>query len=247
MAEVFAEITNNDYNIVFRKAEEADIYHIGKMIYEKVFPDKLPEESLEKEIYRWNGRFKTFKDGIIVAEDVKKKRIIAAHGAQILKWNYGDSIPSTWSEMTDNGAIKASHNPGGNTYHVVTNVVDMDYAKGSGIGSKLLGIAVDIFKKTPKMEHMIVGHTLGRSNEDEYNRFKRYLGNVQELDANELKKKLMHWAEMKEPNPKTNTAESVDGLVRFYGRAGFKPLIPLINWEGYPEYDFCILEVLKKV
>lgn len=245
MSKVLGVIYSRGYHIEFRQAKHSDIPKIGEMVYSRVFPEILPDESLELETDRWLGRYEKFPEGVFIAEDTSNGRIVAAHGAQIINWSYPDKVPP-WKVLTDNGTIRRTHIPNGNTQQVVSNLVDREYAAlGLGIGTYLLGFPIEMFRASGR-RFMIVGHTLGRATQDEFEKFKAYLGNVSSLDDHRLETKLEEWAKQLRRNPKTHAEEPVDSLTRFFHRSGFRFVTLLRNFENYPDYNYCILQAIIK-
>ncbi len=232
-------IEKNGYEILLRPARKEDLPKIGEMSYAYVFPpeDIWEDESAEKETARWSGRYETFPKGLYIAEDIKLNKIVGATATQIINWNYNTRL-TTWSDLTDDGTIRKTHNPNGNTLHIVSVHVHRDYAKGLGIGSKLLSYQKELFGSIDNLEYMIVGHTLGKRDKQEFESFKKFIECAEGGIENKLKQYI---------DAKTSGGEILDALIRFYNRAaGMLPSKILIGFEGYPEYDYCVLDVLKK-
>ena len=248
MTKVLDVIEANGYRIEIRPVEESDIPHLADLLVNRVFMEILPTDSVKKEAERYRGRFETYPEGIFVAEDVKNSKVVGVHSAQLLQWGPYNAVPATWIEMTDDGCVRKTHNPKGNAWHIVTNVVDREYAgvAGLGIGTKLLNTAIKSFTNNSALEYMFVGHMLGRADKEEIRYFRNYLGDTSHLRDDQLKSKLMDYASSMSINPKTGTLEPIDKVTRFYTRAGLRPRQILLNWEGDAEYDYCLFQLMRK-
>ncbi len=245
MSKVLETIERGGYRIVIRRPTKADVPGIGEMSYGKVFPEILEGESLEQETDRWKGRFETCPEGLIVAEDAGTGRIVGAGSVQLIDWKYGNELP-VWVELTDNGTIRHSHNPDGNTRHIVSHHVDMEYVRlGLGVGSALLKQQIASLEKSPQ-EYLIVGHTLGRGSSEEFGKYKRALGDITGLGKEELERRIWAYATSMRMNEKTGVSEPVDSLTRFFYRGGMRPVRVLVGFENYPDYNHCIIQAYAK-
>lgn len=90
------------------------------------------EKSASKEMFE--SRIKTFSEGVLVAENSDK--IVGVVVIERVNYDLKNNA-FTWYQITDNGFIKNSHNPNGDTIYGVDLSVSPDF-QNSGIGSKLL-------------------------------------------------------------------------------------------------------------
>ncbi len=251
MTAVYSEIKAGDYQIVFREATETDLPRIGELLFAYVFESNPLGATIEREIERWRGRFETYPQGIVIAEDVSSGRIVGAHAGQIINWKYPEKV-SSWPVMTDGGTIRGSHKPDGNTYHVVTNVVHHDYTGlKTGVDIKIGSTELDIalkrnFLGVSQLQYAIVIPAVGRSSPDEYNFFAKFIGDEKKLTLQEKEKKAWEYFKLKKLNPKSEKEETADRVARFYERNGFNIVGPLVGGEGYSEYDICALMAITK-
>jgi len=82
----------------------------------------------------FESRIKTFPEGVLVAESDGK--IVGVVVTEKVNYDYKNEA-YTWYEITDNGFIRNSHNPDGDTIYGVDLSVSPEF-QNSGIGTKLL-------------------------------------------------------------------------------------------------------------
>lgn len=109
-----------------RRAQPGDIEGI-LAIEEEVWPFGL-RATREQCV----SRMQTFPEGIFVAE-IDGETLVGTVMTQIIKYE-PDKVPLSWNQITDNGFIKKSHNPGGDTLYGV----DLSCSRFGGNSSKIL-------------------------------------------------------------------------------------------------------------
>ena len=112
--------------IKIRKATVDDIPGILEVERIAWGKDKAATEEMFK------SRIKTFPEGILVA--VSNEKIVGVIATEIVNYN---GYVKNWYELTDNGFIKRTHNPKGDTLYGVDLSVHPFYQK-KGIGKKLM-------------------------------------------------------------------------------------------------------------
>ncbi len=97
-------------NVKVRQARVEDIEGILN-VEEEVWPEKLRATKVQFE-----SRIKTFSEGTIVA--LVDGTIIGVVATEIVDYDFS-APPLTWNEITDNGFIKKTHDPCGDTLYGV--------------------------------------------------------------------------------------------------------------------------------
>lgn len=119
----------NSPKVKIREAQKKDIPQI--LTVEK---DAWGEKNAASE-EMFNSRIETFPEGVLVAE-LTNGEIVGVVVAERVNYDIEKNAYS-WYEITDNGFIKNSHKPGGNTIYGVDLSVKPSFQR-LGIGAKLL-------------------------------------------------------------------------------------------------------------
>ena len=146
-----------------RKAKKEDINNI-LTVEAEVWP-----RNLRAKREQFISRINLFPEGTLVAEDVLEKNIVGVVATEILNYDLDDPIP-TWNEVTDNGFIKKTHNPNGNTLYGV----DLSVSRFANSASKSLIVHIAKLIIRKRLEQGILGarvpryykHSKGMSIED---------------------------------------------------------------------------------
>lgn len=111
--------------IFVRRASFEDLSRIVEL-ENAIWPEgtRAPREKFEK-------RLSIFPEGFLLA--FKDNQLIGASTSQIISYIKGNSIKS-WEQVTDNGYIEKTHNPGGNALYIVS----LGALSRSGGGSALI-------------------------------------------------------------------------------------------------------------
>ena len=130
-----------EMEIRVRQANLEDINGI-LIVEEEAWPEGL-RASKEQFI----SRIKIFPEGTLVAEEVDEGNIVGVVVTEILNYDIENPIP-TWKEATDNGLIKKTHNPNGDTLYGV----DLSVSRFANSASKnlILGIGKIIIRRNLK-------------------------------------------------------------------------------------------------
>ncbi len=154
-----------------------------------------PELQAPKE--KFASRLNLFSEGFFVVRvDGKIKGVSTS---QIT--TYDDSSIRTWDEITDNGTIKQTHSPSGDSLYVVSVGVSAE-RQGKGIGGMLVQSQIDLAKKLG-LKYLFLG-----ARAPEYNAYCKKNGEIPVEEYLKLK------------NEKGDT---LDPEIRFYKRQGLHP------------------------
>jgi len=103
------------------------------------------------------ARIETFPEGVIVAENTD--RIVGVVVGEIVNYDINESYLPSWAEITDNGYIRRSHNPTGDTLYGVDLSVS---PLASGGASKLLMLAMGKLVIRFNLKQGILGARMSR-------------------------------------------------------------------------------------
>jgi ribosomal protein S18 acetylase RimI-like enzyme len=175
---------------------------------EKVERSAWPDE-LEAPREKFLSRLEIFPEGFIIA---KVDGIVRGMSTSEIV-DYDPEKKSNWNELTDNGFIKTTHDPLGNSLYVVSVAVAGD-AQGLGLGSKLVDAQKALAKKLSKKYLLLGARTPG------YAEYCKNNGEISIEDYLDLK---------------NEKGESVDPEIRFYERRGLKRTKIVPDFEPDPD------------
>lgn len=169
-------------------AKETDLDAITKL-EEEIWPEGT-RASKEK----FESRLKIFPEGFFLA--YKEEKLIGVSTSE--KINYDPKNPPTsWESITDNGYIKNTHNPEGNSIYVVS----IGAVSRSGGGSALIKAQKDLTQKL-NLKYLILGARIPG-----YDYYCKQNGDIKIEDYVKLKRE---------------DGELLDPELRFYTRNGLK-------------------------
>lgn len=191
--------------IEIRQGEERDIQDLVRVDRE-AFPLNWPDHLrfLEGHFEAW---LEVFPAGLFVA--ITEGCISGYAMVEIIQHDINDPI-STWGKATDNGFIRNTHNPSGNTVYGVSICV----AKGTPvpyIGKKLMQSAMMTFMQNKSLEMGVVG-----------SRVPGYHKVISRMTINEY------------INSRRNSGKLLDPLLAFYESCGFRIVKILPNYIEDP-------------
>lgn len=125
------EVLEMSSKIRLRQAKMQDIPDI-LVVEDEAWPEKL--QATEE---MFHARIETFPEGVIVAENTD--RIVGVVVGEIVKYDINAATVPSWKEITDNGFIRRSHDPNGDTIYGVDLSVS---PLASGGASKSLMLAM---------------------------------------------------------------------------------------------------------
>jgi GNAT superfamily N-acetyltransferase len=176
------------------------------------FLDKLLEveesawpEELRADREKFKSRLEVFPEGVVAV--FAGEKILGFSTAQIV--DYDPDFYGTWNEITDNGAIKKTHNPQGDSLYVVSVATRKD-AQGKGIGGKLVEAQKELVKKKGLARLFLGARIPG------YAAYCRENGDISVEEYIELK---------------NEKGEPLDPEIRFYKRHGLLPKKVIPNFE----------------
>ena len=137
--------------IKVRQANMKDIDDI-LVIEEEAWPDGL-RASEEQFI----SRIEVFPEGILVAEEIDEGNIVGVVVTEILNYDIKNPIP-TWKEATDNGLIKKTHNPNGDTLYGV----DLSVSRFANNASKVLILEIGKIIIRKNLKQAVLGARIPR-------------------------------------------------------------------------------------
>lgn len=162
-----------------------------------------PELQASRE--KFESRAEVFPQGFIMVEvDGKIKGFTTSEIT-----TYDLSKDKTWNEITDNGMLKQTHNPLGDSLYVASVGVSSD-TQGKGIGGKLVEAQIELVKQLG-LKRLFLGARISG-----YDQYCRNNGDIQ-VDA---------YLKLRD-----GENESIDPEIRFYERQGLKPMKIVPNFE----------------
>lgn len=202
--------------IRIRQARVGDIEAI-LLVEKEAWPENL---RASREMYQ--SRLRTFPQGTLVAETEGKIEGVVV--SQIMDFN---SIPdiSSWSEATDHGYIKNSHNPEGNSFYGVN--LSVCHQSQSRVAMTLLE-AVGKLAVRHNLKQIVLGGRIPS--------FARYLkhhcqkNGIPVISDQERDRIAQHY--MRATNRR---GHPVDPEINFYQKAGMKTIKLLPNYFKDPE------------
>lgn len=154
---------------------------------------------------KFESRLNLFPEGFFVVKiDGKIKGVSTSQVT-----TYDSSSTRTWDEITDNGTIKQTHNPSGDSLYVVSVGVGAE-SQGKGIGGMLVKSQIDLVKKLGLKRLFLGARAPG------YDAYCKKNGEISMEEYLELK---------------NDKGEAVDPEVRFYERQGLQPAKIIPNFE----------------
>ena len=172
------------------KIRQATIEDLPEII--RVEKEAWPE-GIEASDDMFRSRIEVYPEGVFVA--VYDKKIIGVIAFQLIDYD-PENPPPTWNEVTDNGMIKKSHNPKGETVFGIDLTAVPDAPRGTG--NRLL---VEVGRQAI-MKNLKRGVLGGRL--PEYYKYSDKMTPEEYLNARD------------------ETGRFLDPEVRFYRRAGLK-------------------------
>ena len=148
-----------------------------------------------------------FPEGLFVACLDGKQ--IGYASVEIIEHDIKNPIPN-WYEATDNGFIRKTHNPSGNTIYGVSIAVSR-YVASLRIGKRLMNTAIVKFVRDRNLKHGVVG-----------SRIPGYYKVCSEMTAEEY------------VNKHRRNGWAIDPLVAFYQRCSFRIVKVLPNYIEDP-------------
>lgn len=188
--------------ITLRMARENDI---DQLLYleEEAW---LPGQRADREMFE--SCIKTFPDGIFVAEE--KGKIVGVVVTQIVNYNYElEDFSLNWCEATDNGRIKDTHNPNGDTLYGVNLSVSRHASRNV---SRLLLELVGKLAIKHNLKRGILGGRLPR-----YHKYKNKMSAEEYIHAI------------------SETGRTLDPELYLYQKIGLKMIKLLPNYFNDPE------------
>lgn len=199
-----------------RCARENDIAKLIRVDRE-AFLDDWPKELLLTEDY-FKTWLEVFPEGFFVASLDDKPVGYAA--VEIIEHNIENPIPS-WYKATDNGFIRRTHNPSGNTVYGVSIAVSRRCSI-IRVGKKLMESAIKKFIRNRNLRYGVVG-----------SRVPGYYKAAKQMTIEEY------------VYAKRRNRQAIDPLVAFYQRCGFRIVKILPNYIEDPfSQNYGVLMVL---
>ena len=183
-------------HIRIRNAVKADIPDIV-IVEDEAWPSGL---RADEEMFI--ARIETFPEGIFVAENTD--RIVGVVVTERVKYDVNAPIVPSWKAITDNGYIRKSHNPLGETIYGVDLSVS---PLASGGASKALMMAVGKLTIKLNLQQIVLG-----------GRMPRYHKYVDKMTPEEYL------------NTRTKSGRYLDPEIWFYTRAGLKATRVMPNY-----------------
>lgn len=146
---------------------------------------------------KFESRMEVFPRGFIVA--FKNGEIKGFTTSQIV--SYDPDTKKTWDELTDNGTLRGTHNPNGDSLYVSSVAVGKD-AQGKGLGGDLVD-AQKVMVKELGLKRLFLGARI--PGYDEYCKANGDISVENYLDL------------------KNEKGEPIDPEIRFYSRQGLHP------------------------
>lgn len=115
--------------MTIRQATQTDVPEIIK-VEKRAWPEGGAATATQFE-----SRIKTFPEGVMIA--IVDSRVAGVVAGEIVTSTYLEKDGTSWSDITDDGFIKRSHDPDGDALFGVDLSVDPDY-RNSGVGRALL-------------------------------------------------------------------------------------------------------------
>lgn len=172
--------------ITIRNAQETDLNQIIEL-EKSIWPEGI-RASKEK----FASRIKIFPEGFFLA--YKNGQLVGVSTSEIISYQLGEIIDS-WENITDNGFIKKTHQPGGNSLYVVS----VGALSRSGGGSALVQAQKELVKKL-NLDCLVLGARIPG-----YNQYCQEHGNLDIDQYVQLKRK---------------DQQPLDPELRFYTRNG---------------------------
>lgn len=157
-----------------------------------------------KEMYK--SRFKTFKEGIFIA--VEGEKIVGVGVTEIMNYNLEKPI-TTWKEVSDDGYMKKSHNPQGDSLYGVSLSVSPFAPKRTAL---LIIETAKIFCVKKGLKSLILG-----------SRIPKYYKYVDKMSVEEYIEKI------------TKAGRPFDPEIAFYKKRGFEIVKILPEYFDDPE------------
>lgn len=154
---------------------------------------------------KFASRLNLFPEGFFVVRIDEKIKGVST--SQIT--TYDSSSLKTWDEITDNGTIKQTHIPSGDSLYVVSVGVGAE-SQGKGVGGMLVESQIDLAKKLGLKRLFLGARAPG------YDAYCKDNGEISMEEYLELK---------------NDKGEPVDPEVRFYERQGLYPVKIIPNFE----------------
>ena len=162
-----------------------------------------PELQAPKE--KFASRLNLFSEGFFVVRvDGKIKGVSTS---QIT--TYDSSSIKTWDEITDNGTIKQTHSPSGDSLYVVSVGVAAE-SQGKGIGGMLVQSQIDLAKKLG-LKYLFLGARI-----PDYDDYCKQNGDVPVEDYLKIR---------------NEREKTIDPEIRFYEKQGLHPAKIIPNFE----------------
>ena len=161
----------------------------------------------------FESRIETFPEGTLVAEIDGK--IVGVVATEIVNYDL-DKNAYSWYEITDNGYIKNSHNPKGDTIYGVDLSVAPFY-QGLKVGSKLLEVIGKLAIKYNIKQGMLGGRMPGYYKYANKMSVEEYINATVETDETE------------------KSVKPLDPEINFYKKAGLKIIKIIPNYYNDPE------------
>jgi len=162
-----------------------------------------PELQASKE--KFASRLNVFPEGFLVVKVNGKIKGVTTS----LITTYNQSTGQTWREVTDNGMIKKTHDPSGDSLYVVSVGVSSDL-QGQGIGGKLVQSQLELAKKLG-LKYLYLGARIPG--------FDAYCKQYGTISPEEYLK------------IKNEKGETYDPEIRFYERQGLRAVKIISNFE----------------
>ena len=174
--------------IIIRNAKEQNLNEIVELENE-IWP-----EGTRATRDKFESRLKLFQQGFFLA--YKNGNIIGASTSEKIDYN-PLNLPKSWEQITDNGYIKATHNPEGNAIYVVS----IGAKSRSGGGSALVKAQKKLVEKLG-LKYLVLGARIPG-----YNDYTIKKGEISIEEYVQLKR---------------DDGEILDSELRFYTRNGLK-------------------------
>lgn len=187
--------------IKLRQARMEDIPDI-LVVEEESWPEGL---RATEEMFR--ARIGTFSEGVIVAENAD--RIVGVVVGEIVKYDINAPHIPSWGEITDNGYIRKSHDPAGETIYGVDLSVS---PLANGGVSKSLMLAMGKLVIRLNLKQIVVGGRMPR-----YHKFADKMTPEEYLAA------------------RTKTGKYIDPEIWFYTKAGLRVIRIIPDYFDDPE------------